>query len=58
MDFAEYKKQLLQDPEFKKAYDDLGPEYEIIRAMIDSSVELQQDSASNSALHPNKTVDI
>jgi len=41
MNFAEYKKQKLQDPEFKKAYDDLGPEYEIIRAMIDARSELQ-----------------
>ena len=41
MNFQEYKKQKLQDPEFKKAYDDLGPEYDIIRAMIDSREELQ-----------------
>ena len=41
MNFNEYKKQLLQDPEFKKAYDDLAPEYEIIRAMIDGRNELK-----------------
>lgn len=41
MNFQEYKKQKLQNPEFRKAYDDLGPEYDIIRAMIDSRDELQ-----------------
>ena len=41
MNFQDYKKQKLQDPEFKKAYDDLGPEYDIIRAMIDCREELQ-----------------
>jgi len=41
MNFQEYKKQKLQDPEFQKAYDDLGPEYDIIRAMIDSREALQ-----------------
>ena len=32
--FKEFKKELLKDPEVKKAYDDLGPEFELIRAMI------------------------
>lgn len=41
MNFQEYKKQKLQDPDFRKAYDDLGPEYDIIEAMIDSREELQ-----------------
>jgi len=32
--FKEFKKELLKDPEVKKAYDDLGPEFELIKAMI------------------------
>lgn len=39
--FDEYKEQLLKDPEFKQAYDDLAPEYQIIRAMIAARQELQ-----------------
>lgn len=40
MNFQEYKRQKLQDPEFRRAYDDLGPEYEIIEAMIDNREKL------------------
>ena len=39
--FDKYKEQLLKDPEFKQAYDDLAPEYQIIRAMIAARQELQ-----------------
>ena len=39
--FDQYKEQLLKDPEFKQAYDDLAPEYQIIRAMIAARQELQ-----------------
>jgi ribosome-binding protein aMBF1 (putative translation factor) len=28
------KKELFKDPKFKKAYDDLGPEFEVIEAII------------------------
>ena len=41
MNFQEYKKQKLDDPEFLDAYEELGPEYENIRAMIDTREELQ-----------------
>ncbi len=41
MNFQEYKKQKLDDPEFRDAYEELEPEYEIIRAMIDTREELQ-----------------
>ena len=34
--YKEYKKQALKDPEVKKEYDALGPEYNIIQAMIDA----------------------
>ena len=34
--YQEYKKKALQDPEVKKEYDALEPEYDIIQAMIDA----------------------
>ena len=54
MNFDEFKKQLMQDTEFKKAYDDLEPEYEIIRAMIDGRSELklsQQELAQRTGIN-------
>lgn len=34
--FDEYLKEQMKDPEFKKAYDDLEPEYDIIESLITS----------------------
>ena len=34
--FNEYAKQQLKDPEFKKEYDALAPEFSIIQAIIDA----------------------
>lgn len=34
--FNEYVKQQLKDPEFKKEYDSLAPEFSIIQAIIDA----------------------
>ena len=34
--FSEYKEKKLQDPEFKKEYDALESEFDIIQAMIDA----------------------
>ena len=34
MTFDEYKKEQLKDPEFAKAYDEIQPEMNIIRAII------------------------
>ena len=34
--FSEYKERKLQDPEFKKEYDALESEFDIIQAMIDA----------------------
>jgi predicted transcriptional regulator len=39
MTFEEYKAKKLQDPAFKEAYDELAPEYEIIRALIEARAE-------------------
>ena len=54
MNYDEFKKQLMQDTEFKKAYDDLEPEYAIIRAMIDGRSELnlsQQELAQRTGIN-------
>ncbi len=37
--FEEHKKKLLADPEVKKYYDELEPEYELIRAVIDKRLK-------------------
>lgn len=37
--FSEMKKELLADPEVKKYYDELAPEYELIRAVIDKRLK-------------------
>lgn len=34
--FSEYKEKKLQDPEFRKEYDALESEFDIIQAMIDA----------------------
>ena len=38
MTLSEYKKQRMKDPEFAKAYLELQPEMNIIRAMIDARI--------------------
>ena len=39
MNFKEYKKELMKDPEFVKAYEDLQPEMDIIKAIIDARIK-------------------
>ncbi len=34
MEWKEFKRELLKDPEFKKEYEKLEPEYRIIRQII------------------------
>ncbi len=36
MKLSEYKKKKMQDPEFAKAYEEIQPEMNVIRAMIDA----------------------
>jgi len=36
VNYSDYKKQLLKDPELKAEYDALEPEYDIINAMIEA----------------------
>ena len=37
--YSEVKKQLLKDPEIRKAYDELGPEFALITAIIQKRIE-------------------
>ena len=39
MNFKEYKKELMTDPEFVKAYEDLQPEIEISKAILDARIK-------------------
>lgn len=38
-DFERYLEKQLTDPEFKKEYDSLEPEFAIIRAIVDARIE-------------------
>lgn len=37
--FSELKRELLADPEVRRYYDELAPEYELIRAVIDKRLK-------------------
>ncbi len=37
--FDDYLQEQLKDPEFKKEWDDIQPEMDVIRAMIDTRIE-------------------
>ena len=37
--FEKFKKELLKDKEFKKAYDDLKPEFDLIASVIRKRIE-------------------
>ena len=37
--FSDVKKEWLKNPKFKKAYDDIEPEYAIIRAILKKRIE-------------------
>ena len=39
VDYKELKKELLRDPEARKEYERLGPEFELIRSMIEKRIE-------------------
>ena len=39
MKFDDYLQEQLKDPEFKKERDDIQPEMDVIRAMIDARIE-------------------
>jgi predicted transcriptional regulator len=37
--YKQFKKELLKDEEIKKAYDELGPEFNFVRALIKKRIE-------------------
>ena len=39
MKFDDYLQEQLKDPEFKKEWDDIQPEMDVIRAMIDARID-------------------
>ena len=39
MNFKEYKKELMKDSEFIKAYEDLQPEMDIVKAILDARIK-------------------
>ena len=45
MKFNDFLNEQMKDPEFKKEYDRLGPEYEIILQLIDARNELNLTQA-------------
>ena len=38
MNYSNYKKKALKNPEVKEEYDALGPEYDLIQTMIDARI--------------------
>ena len=38
MKFDDYLQEQLKDPEFKKEWDDIQPEMDVIRAMVDARI--------------------
>lgn len=48
--YKEYRKKALQDPQIKKEYDALQPEYDIIQAMIDARVQQNMTQKDLSAI--------
>ncbi len=40
--FSDFLAEKLKDPEFKEAYDDLEPDYDIIRFLVDTELSTQE----------------
>ena len=51
-DYREYKAEALKNPEVKKEYDALGPEYDIIQAMIDERTSRKSEEYSSTDVVP------
>jgi len=56
VDFSEFKKKALEDPEVRKAYDEFGPTYDLRRKLIAlrQSAGLTQEEAAKK-LHTQKS---
>lgn len=54
IDFTEWLSGEMEDPEFRKEYDKLEPEFQLVRALIDGRHEngmTQQQLAEKSVVH-------
>lgn len=54
MKFDDYLNEQLKDPEFKKEWDDIQPEMDVIRAMIDTRISqnlTQNDLAKRTGIN-------
>ena len=51
-DYREYKAEVLKNSEVKKEYDALGPEYDIIQAMIDERTSRKSEEYSSTNVVP------
>lgn len=51
-DYREYKAEVLKNSEVKKEYDALGPEYDIIQAMIDARTSRKSEEYSSTNVVP------
>lgn len=54
MKFDDYLQEQLKSPEFKKEWDDIQPEMDVIRAMIDARIEqnlTQKELASRTGIN-------
>ena len=40
--FSDFLAEQLRDPEFKKAYDDIEPDYDIIRFLVDTELSTKE----------------
>ena len=52
--FNDYLKEQMQNPEFKKEYDNLQPEFDIIRAIVDARTSqnlTQKQLAEKTGIH-------
>ena len=52
--FNDYLKEQMQNPEFKKEYDNLQPEFDIIRAIVDARTSqnlTQKQLAEKTSIH-------
>ena len=52
MTLQEYKKQKMQNPDFSAAYDEIQPEMDIIRAIIDARIS-QNSRLENGSRNPS-----
>jgi len=59
MTLQEYKKQKMQNPDFSAAYDEIQPEMDIIRAIIDARISqnmTQKELSERTGINQSKSI--